>query len=410
MRTGECAVDAASFCGRAVCKRNARPRQPGLAKADTVGKVSQHAVYGETGLCPLFQPHPGAGSSQPGFAGAGGMRRLLEKAFKGGDGRRVGSGEQIDLAAQERVDGHVPVLQSDEREVGGIAGRVCGQRHAPAEDSGFFVAGRGIGHAGAMEITGAVDGRFSVAENVVRRRGGLIRARFGAFENRTEEDFIVDGGGLIPAVHTFEDGSQPLEKADFRVCGYGCAGGPAQRVCGLRPFVQREECISDALLYDTGELGALRQECAVGGRGVGVAVHAGQSFPAQEEAVDQDLRHRFSARGRQTDLTCGQGVAHAADLLERVQRLLRIVTGQVGQGEPVEDGGARLRTGGDRCTRPLGRLRPDIGQECLQQPLLLAIVSDPVKIGGLIEQGCRRHRLCGRARMGFRAARRRCWR
>ena len=74
----------------------------------------------------------------------------------------------------------------------------------------------------------------------------------------------------------------------------------------------------------------LRQKCAVGGRGFGEAVHAGQSFPAQEEAVDQDLRHRFCARGRQTDLARGQGVAHAAELLERVQRQFRIATGQIG--------------------------------------------------------------------------------
>jgi len=327
--------------------------------------------------------------------------------FKGGDGRRVGFGEKIDLAAQERVDRYVPVLQLNERQVGSIAGRVLSQRHTPAEDSGFFVTSRDIGHAGAIEIAGAVDGRFSVAENIVKRRGSPIRARSGAFENRAEEDLIVDRGGLIPAVHTFEDGGQPLEKADLLVCGYGIVGGPAQRVSGLRPFVQREERIGDTLLHDTGKLGALREEGAVGGRGVGEAVHAGQSFPAQEEAVDQDLRHCFSACGRQTDLTRGQGVAHAAELLERVQRLLRVVTGQIGQGEPVEDCGALLRAGGGGCLPPLGRLRRDIGQACLQQPLLLAVVADFVEIGGLIEQGCRRPKFCSRARMGFRAARRR---
>ena len=181
-----------------------------------------------------------------------------------------------------------------------------------------------------MEIAGAVDGRFCVAGNVVRRRGGLIRARFCAFESGAEEDIIVDGGGLGPAAHGLENGCQPLEKANLLVCGYGFAGGPAQRVSGLRLIVQREQCIGDALLYDTGELGSLREESAVGDRGVGEAVHAGQSFATQEEAVDQDLRHRFSARGRQTDLSCGQGVAHAAELLERVQRLFRTVTGKIG--------------------------------------------------------------------------------
>ena len=151
-------------------------------------------------------------------------------------------------------------------------------------------------------------------------------------------------------------------------------------------FVEREERIGDALLDDTGELGALRQEGAVGAHGVGEAVDACQRFAAQEEAVDQKLRHRFCACGRQRDRTRGQGVAHAAELLERVQRLLRIVGGQIGQGEPVEDCGAFLRAVGVGGLPPLGRLCGKTGQQPLQQPLPLVVVSDAVKIGGLIEQ------------------------
>ena len=131
---GECAVDAPPLCGHALFRHSSRPRQPGLTKADTVGKVGQHAVDGEAGLCPLFQPHPGAGDAQPGFAGASGMRRFFEKTFEGGDSRRVGFGEQIDLPAQERIDGHVPVLQLHERQVG--RRRWPGLRPAPCSSGG----------------------------------------------------------------------------------------------------------------------------------------------------------------------------------------------------------------------------------------------------------------------------------
>ncbi len=111
-----------------------------------------------------------------------------------------------------------------------------------------------------MEITGAVDGGFSVAGYIFKFKGGLIRAQVCAFESGAEEDVIVDGGGFVPAAHALENGCEPFEKANLLVCGYGFVGGPAQRVSGLRSFVYREQRVGDELFHDTGELGLPLQE------------------------------------------------------------------------------------------------------------------------------------------------------
>ncbi|MDE0633970.1 MAG: hypothetical protein OXH73_20855 [Caldilineaceae bacterium] len=69
---------------------------------------------------------------------------------------------------------------------------------------------------------------------------------------------------------------------------------------------------------------------------------------------------------------------------------MRVVSGEVGQGEAVEDGGALLRAGGGGCLRPLGRRGGEGVQQGLQQLLLPGVVADAVQPGGLVEQGCRR--------------------
>ena len=283
---GEGAVDAPPRGGRALSNRQLGTRHPGITKTNAIWIGIQQLVDGQTDRSPLPHPHLGAGDSQPSFPGAGILRRLLEKAFKGGDSRDVGLGKQVDLPTQEQIDRHVPVHQLDEGLVSGIAGRLFVQRLSPVSDGGFFVAGGSVGGSGAVHITDAVNGPLSEAENIIEVRVWIVRTALLLFRIGRGEDFIVDRGSLVPAAIALENARQPIEKTRFLRAVCGDIGGSAQCIRGLRPLAGREPDIGDPLLHGAGDLRALLQESAVGGGGIGVAAQAGQRFGMQEEAVD----------------------------------------------------------------------------------------------------------------------------